>query len=80
MNDGMGNSADAYLANYGEVPGVVEHPPEGGQLCAGDGVVAAELPPQPHGHRQAQHVGALRTLHVEVQVSPSLPFSSFPIA
>ena len=67
-----------YLANNGEVPAVVEHPPEGGQLCVGDGVVAAELLPQPHCNRQAQNVGALRTLDVEVQssaLSNSLSYS-----
>ena len=58
-----------YLANNGEIPAVVEHPPEGGQLGVGDGVVAAELLPQPHCNRQTQNVGALRTLDVEVQSS-----------
>ena len=60
---------NAYLADEGEVPVVVEHPPEGGQLGLGDGVVAAELPPQPRGHRQTQDVGAFCTLHSETALS-----------
>ena len=62
---------NAYLADDGEVLMVVEHPPEGGQLGLGDGVVAAELPPQPRGHRQTQDVGAFRTLFGETALSPS---------
>ena len=63
-----------YLAHNGEIPAVVEHPPEGGQLCVGDGVVAAELLPQPHGNRQAQDVGAFRTLYAEVPFLSLSPF------
>ena len=71
------NTMQLYLANNGEIPGVVEHPPEGRQLSVGDGVVAAELLPEPHGNRQAQNVGAFRTLDVEVQ-SSALSLSPVP--